>query len=326
MAATEDKGLVTVFGGSGFLGRHVCRAFARRGWRVRAAVRRPDLAGHLQPMGTVGQVHAVQANLRYPESVERAVVGADAVVNCVAIGAKVGAQTFESVNIEGARAVARAARAHNITRLVHVSALGANPEGAAKYAVSKAEGERATLEEVPTAIILRPSLIFGVEDQFFNRFAAMTRYSPVLPALGCGVTRFDPVFVGDVAAAVANAVEGHGRPSTIYELGGPETVTLKQIFERVATYTKRDVKPFPIPFPVAKVMAVLTWPLPSSVRPFTYDQVLMLQSDSIVTDAARREHRTLADLGVTQATAMEAVVPQYLEIYKPKGQFSHYRG
>jgi NADH dehydrogenase len=317
---------VTVFGGSGFLGRHVCRAFARRGWRVRAAVRRPDLAGHLQPMGTVGQVHAVQANLRYPESVERAVVGADAVVNCVAIGANVGAQTFESVNIEGARAVARAARAHNITRLVHVSALGANPEGAAKYAVSKAEGERATLEEVPTAIILRPSLIFGVEDQFFNRFAAMTRYSPVLPALGCGVTRFDPVFVGDVAAAVANAVEGHGRPSTIYELGGPETVTLKQIFERVATYTKRDVKPFPIPFPVAKVMAVLTWPLPSSVRPFTYDQVLMLQSDSIVTDAARREHRTLADLGVTQATAMEAVVPQYLEIYKPKGQFSHYRG
>jgi NADH dehydrogenase len=326
MAATEDKGLVTVFGGSGFLGRHVCRAFARRGWRVRAAVRRPDLAGHLQPMGTVGQVHAVQANLRYPESVERAVVGADAVVNCVAIGANVGAQTFESVNIEGARAVARAARAHNITRLVHVSALGANPEGAAKYAVSKAEGERATLEEVPTAIILRPSLIFGVEDQFFNRFAAMTRYSPVLPALGCGVTRFDPVFVGDVAAAVANAVEGHGRPSTIYELGGPETVTLKQIFERVATYTKRDVKPFPIPFPVAKVMAVLTWPLPTSVRPFTYDQVRMLQSDSIVTDAARREHRTLADLGVTQATAMEAVVPQYLEIYKPKGQFSHYRG
>ena len=225
----EQGSLVTVLGGSGFVGRHTVRALARDRWRVRAAVRRPDLAGHLQPMGDVGQIHAVQANLRYPDSVRRAVDGADAVVNLVGILAKSGAQTFHAVHVAGARAAAKAAREAGVKTFVHVSALGANRKSNARYARTKAAGEAAVLEAFPGAVILRPSLVFGPEDQLFNRFAAMARFSPFLPLIGGGHTKFQPIYVGDVAAAVAAACAGQAKADTVYELGGPDVVTFREL-------------------------------------------------------------------------------------------------
>ena len=212
----QPGALITVFGGSGFAGRHIVRALAKRGWRIRAAVRRPDLAGHLQPMGAVGQVHAVQANVRYPQSVANAVAGADAVVNCVGILAQGGHQTFAEIHDEGAHTIAKAAREAGSRHLVHLSAIGANRDSASTYAVTKAKGEAGVLEEMPGAVILRPSVIFGPEDAFFNRFAALARRSPALPAIGGGVTKFQPVFVGDVALAVAACLDGHARGGTVY--------------------------------------------------------------------------------------------------------------
>lgn len=326
VSSAQPGGLVTVFGGSGFVGRHIVRALAKRGWRIRVAVRRPDLAGHLQPMGGVGQIHAVQANLRFPDSVASAVAGAQAVVNCVGILKQGGHQTFEAIHDEGAHVVAKAARAAGVQTLVQISAIGANREGASKYAVTKAKGEAAVLEEMPGAIILRPSVIFGPEDEFFNRFAAMARRSPVLPAIGGGVTKFQPVFVGDVALAVAACLEGRAQPGTVYELGGPEVESLRDIFARVARYADRDAKPFPIPFIAGKVLAVATLVLPSGLRPITYDQVCLLQSgDNIVSAEAQAEARTLQGLGIAHPVAMDSVVPAYLERFRPRGQFSHYR-
>ncbi|HEX5443155.1 MAG TPA: complex I NDUFA9 subunit family protein, partial [Pirellulales bacterium] len=209
---SDDGKLATVFGGSGFIGRYIVWSLARGGYRVRAAVRRPELAGHLQPMGVVGQIHPVQANLRFPDSVVRAVDGARTVINSVGILAPVGKQTFEAVHAEGARRVAKAAREAGVERLVHISAIGADRNGSAKYARTKAEGEEAVLAEFPSAIILRPSIVFGAEDQFFNRFAALARLSPALPLIGGGRTKFQPVFAGDVGQAAANAAIDSGRP------------------------------------------------------------------------------------------------------------------
>ena len=223
--------LVTVFGGSGFIGRHIVRDLARAGYRIRVAVRRPDLAGHLQPLGGVGQIRAIQANLRYRWSVDRAVEGADAVVNCVGILYQFGAQRFDAVQSFGARAIAEAARAQNIKNVLHVSAIGADAESDIDYLRTKAEGEQAMLETVPEAVIVRPSVLFGPGDEFFNRFAAIAGLSPVLPLFGGGETKFQPVYVGDVAAAAAKAVNGEARPGTIYELGGPEVVTFRQCME-----------------------------------------------------------------------------------------------
>jgi NADH dehydrogenase len=318
--------LATVFGGSGFVGRYAVRALARRGWRVRAAVRRPDLAGHLQPMGAVGQIHAVQANVRFPDSVLPAMEGADVVVNLVAILHKTGPQTFEAVHVEGARTIARAARAAGVRRLVHVSALGAGANSAGRYGRSKAAGEQAVLQEFPDAVILRPSLIFGPEDDLFNRFAAMARMSPVMPLIGGGRTRFQPVYVGDVADAIATAVDGKAKPGTVYELGGPEVVTFRGILSRTQTWAGRNRPYFPIPFWLAKLGAALTAPLPNTMRPLTVDQVRMLQEANVVSDAAKTEGRTLQGLGISYPQGMEAIVPTYLERFRPKGQFSHYRG
>ena len=324
--SARPVGLVTVFGGSGFVGRHVVRALAKRGWRIRAAVRRPDLAGHLQPMGAVGQIHAVQANVRYPDSVARAVAGADAIVNCVGILQPAGHQTFDEVHVDGAHAIATAAHEAGITHLVHLSALGADRNGASRYALTKAKGEAEVLEAVPQAVILRPSVIFGPEDQFFNRFAAMAQRSPALPAIGGGVTKFQPVFVGDVAQAVVAALDGKAKGGAVYELGGPEVESLRQILERVARYADRDSKPFPIPFVAAKALAIATCVLPSALRPVTFDQVRFLESGhSVVSDAAQAEGRTLQGLGLAGPVAMDAVVPVYLERFRPRGQFSHYR-
>jgi len=319
-------GLATVYGGSGFVGRHTVRALAKRGWRVRAAVRRPDLAGHLQPMGNVGQIHAVQANLRYADSVLRAAEGADVVINAVGVLASVGKQSFAAVHVEGARAVAKAAREAGARRLVHISAIGADAGASAKYARSKAEGEQAVLREFPEAIILRPSIVFGPEDDFFNKFAAMARMSPLLPLIGGGRTKFQPVFVGDLATAIANVCEGAGRPGTVYEIGGPDVMSFRQLLEKTKRWTDREAGYLRLPFWLAKLQALATWPLPNALRPITVDQVRMLQNDNVVSETAAAEGRTLAALGVPAPHAAETVVPTYLERYKARGQYSHYKG
>lgn len=318
--------LAVVFGGSGFVGRHTVRKLVRDGWRVRVAVRRPDLAGHLQPMGMVGQVHAVQANVRYPESLVQAVSGADAVVNLVAILFKSGAQTFDAVHVEGSRAVARAASAAGVKNFVHVSAIGADTASPGQYGITKGQGEAAVLAEVPTATILRPSVIFGPEDQFLNRFAALAAGpSPFLPLVGGGRTKFQPVYVGDVAIAIAHALADPATQGRVYELGGPDVLTFRQVLDRVKQWSGRPKRYAPLPFWLAKLVAAATAPLPNALRPLTVDQVRMLTADNIVSAEALAEGRTLQALGVANPQTMAAIVPAYLERFQPKGQFAHYR-
>lgn len=317
MAHAVTGRLVTVFGGSGFVGRHLVRALAQQGWRVRVAVRRPDLAGFLQPLGAVGQIQAVQSNLRYRWSVERAVEGADAVVNLVGILAPSGGQTFEAVQAIGARAAAEAARAAGVPVFVQASAIGADPLSPSVYARTKAMGEAAALETIPAAVILRPSIIFGPEDDFFNRFAAMARTMPVLPVVS-PATRFQPVFVGDVAAAYAAAVNGLARPGTTYELGGPEVKTFRECLELVNRETLRTRPILSVPLPIARLQARLMEFLPKP--PLTRDQILMLERDNVVSEAAAAEGRTLAGLGIAP-TSLEAILPSYLGQYRPHGQF-----
>jgi len=317
--------LVTVFGGSGFVGRHTVRLLARQGLRVRAAVRRPDLAGHLQPMGGVGQIMAVQANLRDAASVRRAVEGADAVVNLVSVLAPNGRQTFQALNVEGARTIARAARDAGARVLVHLSALGAGPGSPGRYGQTKAAGEAAVLETLPGAVILRPSIIFGPEDQFFNRFASLAQSSPFLPLIG-GQTRMQPVYVGDIAAAILASLNGMAKAGTVYELGGPEVATFEDLMRRTMDYAGQQRRFVVVPVWVAKLGAALSKPLPMSLRPMTVDQVSMLQADTVVSRKAIDEHRTLADLGVTAPQSIEAIVPGYLERFRANGQYAHYRG
>jgi NADH dehydrogenase len=316
-SAVSDR-LVTIYGGSGFIGRHVVRALAQKGWRIRVAVRRPDLAGHLQPLGGVGQIHAVQANLRYRDSVLRAAEGSEAVINLVGILHRSGRQTFDSVQAFGARAVAEAAREAGARTLVHMSAIGADAQSASGYARSKAEGEANVAAQFPNAVILRPSIVFGPEDDFFNRFAGLARISPVLPLIGGGHTRFQPVFVGDVAEAMAKAVDGGLKPRTVYELGGPEVRTFREILEYILKVTYRKRLLVPLPFGIAKMQAGLLQLLPKPM--LTVDQVTLLESDNVVSDAAAREGRCLEGLGITP-TSIEAVVPSYLYRFRKAGQF-----
>jgi len=322
----ESGSLVVVFGGSGFVGRHAVRALAREGWRIRAAERRPDLAGHLQPMGAVGQIQPVQANLRYPDSVRRAVEGAQAVVNLVGILAKSRSQTFDALHVAGARAVADAARGAGVGTLVHVSALGADKRAKSSYARTKAAGEAAVLQDMPGAVVLRPSLVFGPEDQLFNRFANLARLSPFLPLIGGGRTKLQPVCAEDVGTAIAAACGGKAKSGTTYELGGPEVITFRQLLERTQEWSGRKRHYLRLPFWAAKLGALLTLPLPNGLRPLTVDQIRMLQSDNVVSGAAQAEGRTLAGLGIEHPHTMEAVVPGYLERFRPHGQFAHYRG
>jgi uncharacterized protein YbjT (DUF2867 family) len=311
--------LVTVFGGSGFVGRHVVRALAKRGWRVRAAVRRPDLAGHLQPMGIVGQIMPVQANLRYPDSVVRAVDGADAVVNLVGILYETGRQSFDAVQAEGPRAIAKAAVRAGISNMVQMSAIGADPESPAIYARTKAAGEKAVLAEVPSATILRPSIIFGPEDNFFNQFAGLARMLPALPLIGGGVTKFQPVFVGDVAEAVALALDGKTKPGAAYELGGPRVWSFREILEYILKETQRSRPLVPLPFGIAELQGRILELLP--MKPLlTRDQVLMLKTDNVVSAAAKAAGLTLEGLGVVPES-VEAVVPSYLYRFRKAGQF-----
>ncbi|HEY0849896.1 MAG TPA: complex I NDUFA9 subunit family protein [Bradyrhizobium sp.] len=316
MASNLDT-LVTIFGGSGFLGRNVVRALCKRDYRIRIAVRRPELAYHLQPAGKVGQIHAVQANLRYPASVEAAMRGASVAINLAGILAESGGQTFEAVQVRGAEAIAKAAEATG-ARMVHVSAIGADEQSASHYARSKAAGEKAVLSAVPSATILRPSLMFGPEDQFTNRFAALAQISPVLPLVG-GDTRMQPVYVGDVAEAVADAVDGKTKAGATYELGGPEVLTMREIMQLILKMTDRNRALLPLPFGLARFQAFFLQFAPGILK-LTPDQVELLKTDNVVSDAARAAGLTLQGLGITP-DPMQAVCPQYLWRFRPMGQF-----
>lgn len=316
--ASNQETLVTVFGGSGFLGRNVVRALAKRDYRIRVAVRRPELAGHLQPLGKVGQIHAVQANLRYPASVEAALRDASVAINLVGILAEGGAQSFNAVQAKGAETVAKAAAAVG-ARMVHVSAIGADENSLSGYGRSKAAGEKAVLAAVPSATILRPSVVFGPEDQFTNRFAALARMSPVLPLIGGGVNKMQPVYVGDVATAVAYAVDGKTRPGATYELGGPEVLSLREIIEIILGITERQPMLVPLPFGLAKLQALFLQFAPGALK-LTPDQVAMLRSDNVVSDAAKAAGLTLEGLGIAP-DSIEAIAPQYLWRFRAAGQF-----
>lgn len=316
--ASNLNSLVTVFGGSGFLGRSVVRALAKRDYRIRVAVRRPELAGHLQPLGKVGQIHAVQANLRYPASVEAAMRDSHIAINLVGILAEGGAQRFDAVQGAGAATVAKAAAAVG-ARVVHVSAIGADENSPSGYARSKAAGEKAVLSAVPSATILRPSVLFGPEDQFTNRFAALARMSPVVPLIGGGVTKMQPAYVGDVATAVADAVDGKTRPGATYELGGPEVLTMREIMEAILAITERHRMLVSLPFGLAKLQALFLQFAPGPLK-LTPDQVALLRSDNVVSDAAKAAGLTFEGLGIA-ADSLEAIAPQYLWRFRAAGQF-----
>jgi uncharacterized protein YbjT (DUF2867 family) len=309
--------LVTIFGGSGFLGRHIVRALCKRGYRIRVAVRRPDLAFHLQPLGRVGQIHAVQANLRYPASVQAAARGAHVVINLVGILFERGKQRFAAVQAEGPGIVAGAAAAAGAC-MIHVSALGADPGSPALYARTKAAGEQAVRAALPAATIFRPSIVFGPEDAFFNKFAAMARVSPILPLIGGGHTRFQPVFAGDVAEAIARAADGAVKGGLTYELGGPDVRTFRQLMEFILATIERRRLLVPLPFALAEFQA---WFLQFMPKPLvTPDQIRLLGRDNVVSDEARREGRTLQDLGI-EPHSIAAIVPSYLWRFRKSGQF-----
>ena len=301
--------VVTVFGGGGFIGRYAVRALAKADLRIRVAQRRPDAALFLRPMGRVGQISLAAANVRDEASVAAAVEGADCVVNLVGILYQHGKQRFPAVHVEAAARIARLARAAGAERLVHFSALGADPHSPSRYAQSKAAGERAVLEAFPDATIFRPSIVFGPEDDFFNRFAMLARFLPALPLFGGGHTRFQPVFAADAGEAVRRALENPAARGRIYELGGPRVYTFKELLEIVLVETGRQRFLAPVPFWLAELQARLLELLP--VPPLTRDQVLMLKSDVVVSPGAH----DLAELGIAP-TALELIVPTYLRRYR----------
>jgi uncharacterized protein YbjT (DUF2867 family) len=316
-AQSNADTLITIFGGSGFLGRHVVRALAGLEYRIRVAVRRPDLAGHLQPLGRVGQIHSVQANVRNRASVAAAVRGSDVVINLVGILFESGRQRFATVQGFGAESVALAAAVENAL-MIHVSAIGADEHSRSAYARSKAEGERLVLAATPEATIFRPSVVFGPNDDFFNRFAALARMAPALPLVGGGTTRFQPVYAGDVAEAIATAVAGQAGAGKVYELGGPEVMTFKEILQYVLATIGRRRLLVPIPFWVAKLEAFFFEFMPKPL--LTRDQVELLRSDNVVSEAARAEGRMLEGLSIVPRSA-EAIVPSYLWRFRKTGQF-----
>jgi NADH dehydrogenase len=322
--------LITVFGGTGFVGRHLVQRLAARGARVRVAVRHPKDAAPLQTMGDVGQIAAVQASVTHEGSVRAAMAGADAVVNLVGILYESGRITFDAVHRQGAETVARAAKDCGVGRLVHMSALGADTESRSKYATSKAAGEQAVHAVFPEAAITRPSVVFGPGDGFFNLFASIARLSPVLPVFGCpkpsfhdghidiygnGGVKFQPVYVGDVAAAIVNCIEDPTRAGQIFELGGPAVYSFREIMEMICRETGRRRLLVPIPFMLAKFYAVFLQLLPKPL--LTTDQVELLKQDNVVSG----ELPTLADLGI-EPTGPEGIIPTYLDRYRPGGRFT----
>jgi uncharacterized protein YbjT (DUF2867 family) len=313
-------GLVTVFGGSGFIGQQVVRALAKRGLRVRVACRRTNLAYRSRLLGDVGQIEVMQANVRVPSSVARALDGAEACVNLVGVLYERGRQGFQSLHAEGARAIAEAAAAAGVEQLVQVSAIGADPDSASRYARTKALGEAAARAAVPSSVVVRPSIVFGPEDDFFNRFGQLAVASPVLPLPGGGATRFQPVFVGDVAAAIAACLEGPSSAGKTYELGGPAVFTFKELMQLVLSQTHRRRLLLPLPWGAAGLVGALGdvgASLLPIAPPLTSDQVTLLRSDNV----ANPKLPGLADLGITP-TAVEAIVPTYLYRYRKGGQFA----
>lgn len=316
--------LVTIFGGSGFVGRYIARRMARAGWRVRVAVRRPNEALFVRTYGTPGQVEPVACNIRDDASVRAALAGADAAVNCVGILVEEGRNRFDAVQADGAGRIARLAAAAGVGRMVHVSAIGADAASDSAYARSKAAGEAAVLEAFPHAVILRPSVIFGAEDQFFNSFAAMTRLSPFLPITGAA-TRFQPVYVDDVAAAAECALSGQAAPG-VYELGGPQVARFDALMEMMLRHIRRRRIVIALPQPIARLMATVLDAISAATlglfvnRILTRDQLVNLGRDNIVTDQVRG----FADLGIAP-TALDAVLPDYLWRYRPGGQYAAIR-
>jgi uncharacterized protein YbjT (DUF2867 family) len=319
--------LVVVFGGSGFIGKQIVRALAKRGYRVRIPMRRPHLGHELRVMGDVGQIQLVQANVRFPDSVDAALEDAHAVVNLVAVMHENGQQKFEALHVDAARTIAEAATKRGIKRIVHFSALGAAPKGA-RYARSKYRGERAVLEAAPSATIMRPSIVFGPEDKFFNRFAEMAR-NPLLygmagtiPLIGGGKTKLQPVFVGDVADAVVAAISKQEAQGRVFELGGPRTYTFKQLIEYVRAETDRSPPMLPLAFIFAHPIGLLVnwlFKLLPWDPPLTGDQVTLLKRDNVV--GADANAGTIQDLGVTTLESVEAITPTYLWRFRPYGQF-----
>jgi uncharacterized protein YbjT (DUF2867 family) len=320
MTLSNMPKLVTVFGGSGFLGRHIVRVLAKRGYRIRVAVRRPDLAFHLQPLGNVGQIAFVQANLRYRNSIDAAVRGSDHVINCVGILHETGRNTFDAVQDFGARAIAESCRNAGV-KLTHISALGADIDSPSVYARTKAKAEKAILSLLPDAVIYRPSVIFGPEDGFYNKFAEMAQMAPALPLVGGGNTKFQPVFVDDVAEAVARSVDGLVEGGKIYELGGAEVKSFKDILGDILRITCREKSLVPIPFFAASILGTISSLIPFVKPMITADQVLLLKTDNVVSAAAKAENRTLEGLGI-KPTLAEAILPSYLVRYRPEGQFT----
>jgi NADH dehydrogenase len=310
--------LVTVFGGSGFIGRHVIRALAKRDFRIRVAVRRPDLAGHLQPLGRVGQIMPVQANLRYADSVAAAVRDAEIVVNLVGILAESGAQTFRTVQAEGAGIVAQAAAAEG-ARLIHMSAIGADEASESVYAQTKAAGEKAVFSAVPSATVFRPSVVFGPDDQFTNKFAALARAMPVLPLIGGGETKLQPVFVGDVATAIADAVDGKAKAGAVYELGGPEVLSLREIQTIILDIIERKRLLVPLPFALARLKAMVLQFAPGPLK-LTPDQVELLRADNVVSAGASEAGLTLQAFGIAPHS-LRSIAPSYLWRFRRTGQF-----
>lgn len=313
--------LVTIFGGSGFVGRYIARRMAQAGWRVRVAVRRPNEAIFVKPYGAVGQVEPIGCNIRDDASVAAALSGADAVVNCVGILNEVGRNKFHDVQAEGAARIARLASEHGVSNLVHISAIGADENGPSCYAASKAHGEAAIQEYFPNAIILRPSIVFGTEDQFFNRFAKMAASLPVLPISGAS-SKFQPVYVDDVAQAAVVGALGQA-PAGIYELGGPDVETFADLMTRLKGVIQR--RPITVALPTfiawcvafgADMAQAITFGLFTNSI-LTRDQLKQLQNDNIVSDGAK----TLKDLGIT-ATSMDAILPDYLWCFRPSGQYA----
>ncbi|MBZ6077102.1 complex I NDUFA9 subunit family protein [Microvirga puerhi] len=320
---TPAQQLVTVFGGSGFLGRYVVSALAKRGYRIRIATRQPNRAT-LLAQGSVGQIQGVQANLRDRDSVARAVAGADHVINLVGILKEGGRQRFDSIQANGPRLIAELAPAH--ATLVHISALGADPRSESSYARSKAAGEAAVFQARPDAVIFRPSLMFGQGDSFFNRFAGLARMLPVLPLAGAD-TRMQPVYVADVAEAIVQAVEGKVPGGKIYECGGPETRTFRDLVQYVLDVTERSRLILSLPSPVARAQGTVLGfldrislgLLPESVV-MTRDQAILLEADNVVSEEARRDGRTLEGIGIIP-DSFEAIVPSYILRFRKTGQF-----
>lgn len=312
-------GLVTVFGGSGFVGSQVVQALARRGWRIRVAVRRPDLAFKIHTAGHVGQIYTTRCDAADPAQVEEALRGADAAINLIGILYEAGKATFEVAHVQTARNIAEACAAGGVVRLIHMSALGANPESDSDYARSKAAAELAVREVKPNAVIMRPSVVFGPGDDFLNKFAAMAGWAPALPLVGGGQTRFQPVFVGDVAAAIATALSRSETDGRTFELGGPAVLTFEDILRLIMRETHRSRPLLNLPFFAARVIgSVSQLAALMGLRPIlTRDQVLLLQTDNVVSDDAEG----LAALDI-EPTGIEAVAAGYLWRYRRGGQFA----